>query len=801
MLAGFVDLKHALTSLLSRPGYWLACVLTLGLGLGANIAIFALLQHVLLNPLPSPNLDRIVQVWTATHARPTDAGMSVLDYVDRRDTAGLEALALTHSVGLNFTGEQSTDRIEARRTTANLFDVLGVQPALGRVWSPDHETPGMDNVLILSNELWRTRFASDPNIVGRSVLIDGKSWRVIGVMPEGFFYPTPGTMAYVPFAFDPAWLREDMRGNVFANAIGLLADDAQALQVQTNLQSALQQQARQIPELQARIERDGARVAVQDMRDYQLQRAGGSLFVAQLAVLMVLLVAVANIAGLTLSQWLRQRRAFALRAALGASRWQLIRKLLAEAFWIAAAGVLAALVIGQLAIKGLQAILGPAAVRISGVEFDGLTLGVALLLGSAAAVLASIAPALAAARLVRTDELRAQGGDTPHVGRLRVLLVGMQVAFATALLCSAMLLARSMDRLLADTSGIATEKRLTARFNLPSSRYDTGAKQLEAMQLIAERLASAPGVADVGTIDMLPYSNQDRSSSFAIEGADDTGVAHHAHVRHIDPQWLPLVQTPILRGRNFDASDRLGSEPVVLIDQRLVDQHFRDQDPIGKRIAGVNGVTSTIVGVVASTRLISRERDSNKPVIYASIRQFPSADFGLTLHADASVSAALIQASVRAIDPGIAVHELKTMDALVASNLTGRRSAQIMLTTFALCALLMTAVGLYGTLALAVTSRKREFGVRLAIGADGHGLRRMMLLRALRIAAVGVGFGLLTAVGFMTVLSSLVADVRPDDLPAYVQALAVVLTTAFIASLLPAHRASRTDPTQCLRSE
>jgi ABC-type antimicrobial peptide transport system permease subunit len=171
------------------------------------------------------------------------------------------------------------------------------------------------------------------------------------------------------------------------------------------------------------------------------------------------------------------------------------------------------------------------------------------------------------------------------------------------------------------------------------------------------------------------------------------------------------------------------------------------------------------------------------------------------LHADASVSAALIQASVRAIDPGIAVHELKTMDALVASNLTGRRSAQIMLTTFALCALLMTAVGLYGTLALAVTSRKREFGVRLAIGADGRGLRRMMLLRALRIAAVGVGFGLLAAVGFMTVLSSLVADVRPDDLPAYLQALALVLTTAFIASLLPAHRASRTDPTQCLRSE
>ncbi|MBC7778753.1 MAG: ABC transporter permease, partial [Proteobacteria bacterium] len=348
------DLIEALRSLLARSGYLAACVLTLGLGLGANLAILALLNGVLLNPWPTPNLDRIVQVWSANQQRPGDAGLSVLEYSERRNADAIEAMALSHRIGLSLTGAEQAHRIEARRATASLFDVLGVQPQLGRAWAESDEVAGRDRVIVISHAMWQSRYAGDRSIVGRQVRIEGEPWTVIGVMPEGFYYPSPTTEAYVPFAFDAGELTEDVRGRIYATAIALLKPGRTAGDLQRELQADFSRRAQSIATLRSDIERNGTHVAVQRSLDYQFERVGPIMLIAQAAVLMVLLVAIANLTGLTLSNWLTQRRAYAVRAALGASRSRLMRKVFAESLWLAVFGVVAALLIGRLALVGLR---------------------------------------------------------------------------------------------------------------------------------------------------------------------------------------------------------------------------------------------------------------------------------------------------------------------------------------------------------------------------------------------------------------------------------------------------------------
>lgn len=800
------DLAEALRSLLARSGYLAACVLTLGLGLGANLAILSLLNAVLLNPWPTPNLDRIVQVWTATNQRQGDAGMSVLEYSERRDAEAIEAMALSHRIGLSMTGNEQAERIEARRATASLFRVLGVQPVLGRTWASADEAAGRDHVLVISHALWQSRYGGDRSIIGRVVRIEGEPWTVIGVMPDGFYYPSPTTAAYVPFAFDAEELTEDARGRVYATAIALLKPGRAATDLQRELEAGFAQRAQSTPSLAGDIERNGTRVAVQRSLDYQFDRIGPIMLVAQAAVLMVLLVAIANLTGLTLSNWLTQRRAYAVRAALGASRARLMRKVFAESLWLAVFGVLAALLIGQLALVGLRAMMGPVAVRMPQIEIDGVVFAATAVLALAGAFLATLAPALASARLTRTAELRSQGSgaDAPAASRLRSILVGAQTAFAMMLLCAAMLLARSMQSVYATPSGIDSNGVLSAQLSLPETRYRDAAALDAAQDAVREAISAQPGVLAVALTDVMPYSNSDKSSSYQIAGRDgDDAATTVAHRRIVSDDWFAALGTPLRRGRMFGSGDRIDTPHVAVVDERFVAREFPDSDPLGARIDGFADQPLTIIGVVENVRLLARDSDPTHPVVYLAQSQRPTAGVGLVVRGsgDPSALAAALRKTVRTVDPDIAVFDLLTLDERIDANLAGRRGMNITLATFALCALLLTAVGLFGSLALIVSQRTTEFGVRIALGADVAAMRRMMIWRGLRIALVGIGLGLVSAFGLMQALSAAIADLHAFDPVSYLAAALAMLATALVASWVPARRAARIEPIAALRSD
>ncbi len=800
------DLRDALRALLARPGYLLACTLTLGLGLGANLAILSLLNRVLLNPWPTPNLDRIVQVWTANQHRQGDAGLSVLEYSERRDADAIEAMALSHRVGLTFTGDAQAERIEARRTTASLFQVLGVQPQLGQVWRGEQETSGRDHVLVISHAMWQSRFGGNPDVVGRDVRIDGEPWTIVGVMPEGFYYPSRTTEAYVPFAFAADELSEDLRGRVYATAIALLKPGRTAGDLNRELAADFAQRAQSTPTIRSDIERNGTQPRVQNVLDYQFDRIGPIMLIAQTAVLMVLLVAIANLTGLTLSNWLSQRRAYAVRAALGASRARLMGKVFAEAFWLAVSGVVAAALIGQLALGGLRAAMGPVAARMPDVAMDESVLIVTALLALVAALLATLAPALASARLTRTAELRAQGagGDAPAAGRLRSVLVGAQMAFAMTLLCAAIVLVRSMQTVYETPAGLDSTGVLSAQLSLPETRY----ADAQALAAIQERLRIAvtatAGVKSVAFTNIVPFSNSDHSSTYHIGGRDpDAQATTAAHRRSVSDDWFTTLATPLLRGRAFDTSDRIGSPRVAIVDERFVAREFPDSDPLGATLVGFAQVPLTIVGVAANARLVSRDSDLAQPVVYVPQSQQPSPGLGLLVRSDGDPSAlfASLREAIRAVDPDIALFDLLTLDERIDANLAGRRGMNITLGTFAVCALLLTAVGLFGTLALTVSQRTAEFGVRIALGARVERVRGMMLWRGLRVALIGMGIGAVAALGLMQVVASAVPDIGARDPFAYLIAALAMLSTAVLASWIPARRAARVQPVQALRGD
>lgn len=801
------DLRDALRALLARAGYLLACTLTLGLGLGANLAILSLLNRVLLNPWPTPNLDRIVQVWTANQHRSGDAGLSVLEYSERRDADAIEAMALSHRVGLTFTGESQAERIEARRTTASLFQVLGVRPQLGQVWRGEQETSGRDHVLVISHAMWQSRFGGDPGVIGRDVRIDGEPWTIVGVMPEGFYYPSRTTEAYVPFAFPAEELTEDLRGRVYATAIALLKPGRTADDLNRELAADFAQRAQSTPTIRSDIERNGTHVRVQNVLDYQFDRIGPIMLIAQAAVLMVLLVAVANLTGLTLSNWLSQRRAYAVRAALGASRLRLMGKVFAEAFWLAVSGVAAAALIGRLAIGGLRAAMGPVASRMPDIAMDESVLLVTVLLALVAAGLATLAPALASARLTRTSELRAQGagGDAPAAGRLRSVLVGAQMAFAMTLLCAAIVLVRSMSAVYEAPAGLDSESVLSAQLSLPKSRLETPEQLAQAQARVRDAIAAQPGVVSVAFTDVLPFSNSDRSSSYVVAGREDAGGATPAaHVRTVSSDWFATLATPLLRGRVFTAQDRIDTAPVAIVDQRFVDREFgTGGDALGAQIEGFTAEPLTIVGVVANARLLSRDSDPTQPVIYVAQAQRPSADLGLLVRVqgDPALATALVRDALTAVDRDIALFDVLTLNERIDANLAGRRGMNITLGTFAVCALLLTAVGLFGTLALTVSQRTAEFGVRIALGAQVARVRSMMLWRGLRVALIGMGIGTAAALGLMQVVASAVPDIGAHDPFAYLIAALAMLVTAVLASWIPARRAARVQPVQALRGD
>jgi predicted permease len=815
----FSSLRQSLRSLAANRAFSLAAIATLALGIGANAAIFSVVNGLLLKPLPYPDGERLVEVYNSYPTSGLDyAGSSIPDYLDRRQAPGLEDLALYTSGSVNIADESGPARLVAVRATPSLFTTLRVQPALGRPFTEDEARIGADKVVVLSHTTWQTHYAGDPAIIGRDVRLNDEPYRVIGVMPEGFAFPDRETGLWTPFAFTEEQRSDNERGNEFSASIGRLKPGATITELDAQFAAMVAAAADRLATTEDGAERaafirgGGFAGHAKSLREQWVGQMKPVLLLLQSVVVVVLLIACANVANLFLTRLSARRRELSVRAALGADRWRLARQLLGEALLLAMIGGLAGVLLayfsqGFLHLLGLdRTLLGD---RI-GIDATVLwfTFGVALATG----LLFGTVPALGQDGLRASEVLRESGrGGGSRVGqRLRSALVVVQIALAVCLLVGAGLLLRSFDRVHQQDPGFDRQGVVSVRMALPRSRYADAPAQTAFYQRLGAELRAVPGVREVGFISNLPFSNSNWTASYEIVGREVPAGSPgpHGYLHVADAGYFKAMGIPLLRGRLFDERDRADGARVVVIDQYLADRHFPNGDALGQRlelpgIGGADEVEGEIIGIVGTVKRGQLSEQVTKETYFLALSQYGSSGAMAVLKTDLDAAATLrpIQAALARVDPLQPVFDLKSLDARITLSLEGRMAPLVLLVIFAGVALLLAAVGIYGVLAFAVQQRTGEIGVRLAIGASPRDVQRLVMRQGMRLAGIGLVAGAIGALMGGRLLESQLFGVDSSDPLTLLVVLLTLGAAALLACYMPARRATRVAPLTALRSE
>lgn len=820
------DLRYSLRSLVARPGFAAVAVLTLALGIGANTAMFSVLHGMLLAPLPYPAGERLVDVY---NTYPTSslqyAGSSIPDYLDRKAQAdSLEDLALYSGVSVNLAeGGATPERLVGLRATPSLFSTLQVAPALGQVFGEPHTVPGEDKVVVLSHALWRNRFNADPAIIGRELRLSGEPHRVLGVMPEGFGFPSRNTQLWVPFAFSDAQRSDNERGNEYSQSIGRLREGAGIERLNAELDAIVARNAERIGSLgglDADQSASAARFAeflrgghftgrARSLRELQVGDTRPMVIILQAAVALVLLIAAANVANLLLTRLTARQKELSVRNALGASRRRIAAQLLAESLLIALAGGGAGLLLALGLIELLPRVGLGAAVARYPIELNLEVLGFALGLSVLTGALAALVP-IAALMTTQIGRVINDGGRGGGGGRLagasRSLLVVLQMAMATALLVGAGLLLRSFVGLQQQSPGFVADGVLTALVDLPSSRYPGQPERAAFYEAVLREARAIPGVRHASLNSSLPFSNRNSQGSYYVDGLDvpDGTPSPHGLQRYIDEDFFHSLRVPLLKGRGFTAADQAGTEPVVIIDELLAKKYFDGADPIGQRLGrGRNGPWATVVGVVPVIKHGALSETGGKETLYWPYRQVAPAGAALLLSGPAArlpeTASALRQAVLR-VDPEQAVHDLLLLEERIALSLDGQRAPMNLVAGFAAVALALSAIGIYAVLAFSVSQRTGELGVRMAIGAGRRQILALVMRHGVRLVAVGLAIGLLLALVLGQLAKAQLFGVAPWDPLTFALVPPLLAAIALIACWLPARRAAGVDPMNALRS-
>jgi predicted permease len=804
------DVHYALRALASRKLYALASIAVLAIAIGANTTVFSVFNGLFLRPLPYPDGDRLVMVFDSyPKISLPNAGTSIPDYLDRREQApSLESLAILTVASRTLAAEDAPQRVVVARASPSMFDVLRVAPILGRAFAEDEAVEGNDRVVILSHRLWNSRFGARADVVGSDLRFDGDSYRIIGVMPDGFGFPNRNIEAYVPFAFTPQQMSDAGRGNQFSTSVGRLRDGATVEGLNAELAAIVERNV-----AAGRVAADDVTIAgftgrSQLLRELQVGDLRQTVLVLQGIVLVVLLIACANLANLQLTRIAGRRKELAVRSALGAGGERLVRMVLVEALLLAVVG--GALGVG-VAAGGLGLVRALGLDQSSeGFEFAldatalAFTLGAALL----AAVVSGLPPVLAMLRDDLTAAIR-EGGRQAGAGRraqrLRNGLVVVQLAMGVVLLVGAGLLTKSFYGLLGEGPGFNAAGVWTVRTTLAGPRYSTSDSWARFQQQAAEALRALPGVAEAGFTSILPFAGNNDQGSFVIDGyvTPQGGSPPHAQHRSIDEGYFGTLDIPLLEGRNFAAHE---SEPVVIIDQNVADKYWPNGDALGRRLRrSVEGADSwsTVIGVVPAVKHGSAAETPVKETMYWHYEQRPIAStvFALRTVVPPEQVDGAVSAAIRALDPEVALYNAQTMDERLAGTLGPQRTPMVLTLVFAGVAFSLAVIGIYGVLAWSVTQRVREIGVRMALGARSADIGRMILQQGGKLVSIGVVLGVVGALTLGRVLSAQLERVGSFD--ATVLALTVVGLggAAVLASWLPARRASRLDPMDALRSE
>src|SRR5580700_10907845 len=798
------DLQFAFRHLLKSPGFSLVAILTLALAIGANTAIFSAIDAVLLHPLPYPDSDRLVIV-QETLPRYALHGIAPTapDYAEfrRQATCFSQVAAVTGAVA-TLTGDGQPEDVPALRVTASAFPMLGVVPVLGGLFTSDDDQPGRDHVAILSEGLWTRRYGRDPSIVGKKILINLESYRVAGVIRPILDYRVAAGL-WMPLAFTPSETAAGTRSPHNIDVIGRLKPGRSIQEARDEFRRIAAFIVEQYPN-QASMDR-GFSLDLEPLAEKQAGDLKTPLLVLIVAVGALMLIACTNVSNLLLARAMKRQREIAIRSALGASRLRLIRQLLTESLLLASmAGGVGTL----LALYGLRlyAQFGPAdLIHGARPSIDAWVMGFSLFVSIAASMLFGIAPALETSRIDLTEALK-EGSRGSTVGRrlLRESMVAFEVCASLVLLIGAGLLVRSFVRLEHTSPGFQSEKVLTAFVSLPAAQYREPSQRGAFARSVLERVRSIPGVRSAATIDFLPYNGGPGSGGVEIAGHPRNPNEPQQIIwqTRASPGFFETLGIPLLRGRDIASSDEQGSPGAAVVDEITAQKLFPNADPIGMQITvPLAGSTFTVVGVVAATKSRSLSAPP-EPRVYYFGPQVPFGSLAIVTKAarDPRALVSAVRHEVAALDSNLPV-DLLTMDQILADSLARQRFSIQLMTVFAALAGLLAAIGIYGVLAYLVDQRRREFGIRIALGARSAGVLALVFRQGLVPVAAGLIAGIAGALGLTRLLKSLLYEVSATD-PLIFGAVSIGLIAVSLAAMfIPALRATRVSPLDALRHE
>ena len=800
----WLDLRYAARSLSKKPGFTAVAVLTLALGIGANTAIFSVVHAVLLAPLPYRDSSRIVRVYSGNEAfKGFSLGVALADATQiKNEIHSLEALTVYDPSDRNLTGEGEPQSVETAKVANNFFDFLGTGPVKGRFFVEAEHTIGNERVAVISSSLWRTRFGSDPGILGKAVRLDGTDYTIVGVARPGFEFPTRDTQIWLPAAPTPKEAADhDMHGH---QALARLRSAA-----------ALPQLNNELKALAATIEKEnknafgGWTLFAVNLQESTVERTRPALLILFGAVTLVLLIACANVANLLLTRGWQRHKEMALRAALGATRWRIARLLLSESVLLALLGGGLGLALANWGVEAFRKLAPAGTPRIANLQADWTMAGFALASAVLVGIIFGILPALQAMRWDPNVALKETGtGSAPSRQRLRDALAVLEIALALPLLVGSALLVRSFSSLTHSPTGLRTDHVITMVMSLPEAKYPKPAEQILFARRVLEEVHAVPGIETAALTSTVPLSgSMSISAGLQVEGDPETKQgAGNIKFNSVSPAYFQAMGIPILRGRGFTDQDSEKATEVVVVNETMARELWKGREPVGTRLANGTGPHGPayllVVGVAADARDVNLARPA-KAEVYYPVAQAPSLSVHLLVRArqDPEKLVPALRERIWSVDKDQPITGIQTMDAIVAKSVAEPKFRTVLLGTFAALGTVLALIGIYGVVSYAVSMRTKEIGVRVAMGAQKDDVLGLVIAHGLRISAIGITIGLAAAFTLMRFLASLLYGVTAKD-PATYAVVAVVLTMAAIAAcVIPARRATRVDPLVALRHE
>ena len=803
------DLRYAVRTLTANPGFTLIAVIALALGIGANSSIFSIVNGILLRPLDFPEADRLVRVEEVHAGQPaggqvTYANFNDLDEGLDRDSSSFQSLGASRLWSFNLTEGSEPEQVQGAQVSRQLFDVLKVSPLQGRLFTAAEDQPGGEPVVVISYGLWQRRFGGDPDLVGKTVRVSDVSPTVVGIMPPGFTYPNASQL-WAPLV--PGGSLRNNRRSHLLTVVARLRDGATTARAASETEAVASRISDQYPG----VDPDLSMRAV-GLQEQIVAPIRPALLVLLVAVGFVLLIACANVANLTLARAVAREKEMAIRAALGAGRWRLIRQTLTESLLLAAGGGLLGLLLTVWsldAIKGLNVSRASSdnIPRLSDVSLDWRVLAFTLAISLLTGVLFGMAPAFRLSNVALAGSLK-EGGratSTASRNRLRHALVIAEIAMSLVLLVGAGLLVNSFVRLSQVHPGFDANNLLTMYLFLSPTKYTQGAQQSQVIGQILEGVRAVPGVRAASVVNALPIQNA-ISTTFDVRNrpAPD-GQEYAANIEVIDPDYFATMGISLLHGRSFTRQDGAGAPQVMIISETMARRHFEGEDPLGQHITMRDWgppLTGEIVGIVADVKANGVDQET-RPMIYWNHPQFPQIFNNLVIRTEGDPMnvVAGVKNQIWSVDREQTISTIRTMKDWLTDSVAQRRFNVILLAVFAAVALLLAAVGIYGVMAYSVTQRTHELGVRMALGAQQSDLLRLVLGQGMRLAFVGIAVGLGGALALTRLMAGLLFGVGATDPMTFAAISSLLLSVALLACYLPARRATKVDPIIALRHD